>query len=968
MAVESIYQELRFTTGAGQTSYSVLSIQYKSLDDFVVTKASDKSVVSATITSTNNGIKIDGLVASTNYVLVRNTPVVQGLKLAGQNKYDPDDVEGALDDLTLQNQEQKDILGRAVAIIDTFKALVVGLPLKNVADPKTIEAIYRAIEGAEDRVNTKSATVDSAYIEIQNIKAAIVAITGKDTDPSTVHNVYSLENLVKLMKTYVYGQAHTWDWDSSGVNQYYRDLSNDPLYPKINNLQPVFKAYVLDRYKAGDTIFANTVITNPVLLRELQLTVGKTDKDGKNIGAKLVFVTQKFVDDIDADSVFNKSIYQQNIGKYMLVESYTCVGNEVKPDGNYEKLVKLFTFNPPTTSDNGKYQTAESDNTSKFKVWGVDDGATGFKMSFDGSDLQDADGTVESTAPRGYTIVGKTPIITFELDFLGAKDYNFLTGKSADEAEASVHGRYIEFNIGIDGDGNPAFTDGHFTVQQSKDLGLTALAKGTKYTFNVKDIPLISHWLPEHLIPSDGKNFFQTVILKTADITVNDRYIQQDFDDKKIPDNRKVDDVKLEAKSKASDGAILDISSFPIVDFTPEFNGIHTITFEELSVKWFQGKIQELKDLSEKYAVGFKFPEFSRALTLTNNSPTAHTITFLTEDPNAGGDYILIPEEYRSLLVKDNFGKLFNITATFEGVPITVGLEPPPALDLDLVENDTPISTGNYTATVAGTIKIQVEFFGAKQYRDRISGKVETVVQNQLGATKDLLDKAVTDAKASETNAGASAAASATAQGLSESARDASVSAKDDAEGFKTDAETAAITAQNASLTSGYSDNKHLTTADLVVPPKAAAGEFEYVIPPTNRVHYFVDTSDVRQDRGNTGPLAWFIMDLPISDVAASIKAGETKSGVFEIMITKKNDGAIPIMIYPEGQNAKIEDVPRKSANFVAPYRIDKAGAYVFTLQRTVNADGTLAMLSSYSGHRDGRYDQSRRLKILMFI
>ena len=525
------------------------------------------------------------------------------------------------------------------------------------------------------------------------------------------------------------------------------------------------------------------------------------------------------------------------------------------------------------------------------------------------------------------------------------------------------------------------FLDGHESLSFAKTK-LSALihadnnlSKIYKYKFDLSKIDLISHWFPSHVIPSD-RAFFNIKIYKASDLwgadlttqSAGTRYAAGDD----IPTGRKIGDIKdtvtpeystkiTKLSGRNTSPSELDMTNFPVVVFDPPRNGIYTFVFEELSAKWFQDKIQELKDLSKKYAVGFKFPEFSRALTLTNNSPTAHTITFLTEDPNAGGDYILIPEEYRSLLVKDNFGKLFNITATFEGVPITVGLEPPsdpndpdtPALDLDLVENDTPISTGNYTSTVAGTIKIQVEFFGAKQYRDRISGKVEAVVKNQLGATKDLLDTAVTKAETSETNAGASSAASITAQGLSEDARDDSVIAKGEAEGFKTAAETAAITAQNASLTSGYSDNKHLTTADLVVPPKAAAGEFEYVIPPTNRVHYFVDTSDVRQDRGGTGDLGWFIMDLPISAVAASIKAGETKSGVFEIMITKKNDGAIPIMIYPEGQNAKIEDVPRKSANFVAPYRIDKAGAYVFTLQRTVNEDDSWNVIQ-LSGHRDG--------------
>ena len=157
-------------------------------------------------------------------------------------------------------------------------------------------------------------------------------------------------------------------------------------------------------------------------------------------------------------------------------------------------MVKLFTFNPPTPASNGKYQTEESDNTSKFKVWGEDIVGKGFKMSFDGSDLQDADGTVESTAPSGYTIAGKTPIITFEMDFAGAKDYNLLTSKSADEAEASVHGRYIEFNIGVanSGDTDVIFTDGHLSLDKSKKLGLTVLDKNTKYTFNIKDVPLIS--------------------------------------------------------------------------------------------------------------------------------------------------------------------------------------------------------------------------------------------------------------------------------------------------------------------------------------------------------------------------------------------------------------------------------------------------------------------------------------------
>ena len=458
MAVESIYQEsIEFTTGAGQTSYSVPSIQYKSLDDFVVTKASDKSVVSATITSFSDGIKIDGLVASENYVLVRNTPVVQGLKLAGQDKYDPDDVEGALDDLTLQNQEQKDILGRAVAIIDTFKALVVGLPLKNVADPKTIEAIYRAIEGAEDRVNAKSATVDSAYKAIQELKAQVVAITGKDTDPTTVHNVYSLENLVKLMKTYVYGQEHTWDWDTSAYNQYYRDLRNDPLYPQIDNLKPVFKAYVLDRFAKGDviSIFQRQhninygIILNPVLLRELQLTAGNKDADGNDIGAKLEVITRKYLDTWTNKLSVRYGILARNIGKYRLTDNYTCVGNEVKPDGNGE-LVKLFEFTDPFNS-NGIYPIVEPNkSTEKFRVWGEDIKADGFQVAFDASDL-DADFNGFTTA-MGKS--GVEPIITFEMDFAGAKDYNFLTGKSADEAEASVHGRYIEFNIGVDGDGN----------------------------------------------------------------------------------------------------------------------------------------------------------------------------------------------------------------------------------------------------------------------------------------------------------------------------------------------------------------------------------------------------------------------------------------------------------------------------------------------------------------------------------
>ena len=252
--------------------------------------------------------------------VVRKTDIDQSLQLKNLGRFNSEQIEALLDQFAMILQDQQGQIDRSVKLevgtdSTNFSPVIKGNVKEDgavitsdgatfVADT-TLKDGIAGVTRIEGEINTKSEKVTQNLTEIQNIKAEIVAITGHDTDPTTVHNVYSLENLVKLMKTYVYGQAHTWDWDSSVINQYYRDLSNDPLYPKINNLQPVFKAYVLARYGAGDFIHNLSVrdnygvILNPVLLRELQLTVGNKNEDGNEIGAKLQVISKNYIDGLD---------------------------------------------------------------------------------------------------------------------------------------------------------------------------------------------------------------------------------------------------------------------------------------------------------------------------------------------------------------------------------------------------------------------------------------------------------------------------------------------------------------------------------------------------------------------------------------------------------------------------------------------------------------------------------------------
>ena len=900
------------------------------------------------------------------YVIVRKTDLEFLQQFITGGEFWAEQITNALDKLSLVVQENADkgdnpIYGLLEIRKEFEKIRPLFKDLPDASDPltKSIKSIYETIITKNTETAQNAATIKEYLTAIKNIKAAIVAITGHDTDPTTVHNVYSLENLVKLMKTYVYGQEHTWDWDTSTYNQYYRDLRNDPLYPQIDNLKPVFKAYVLRRYNAEDTIFANTVIINPVLLRELQLVGVKKDKDGNFVsGANLEVITRKYLDTWTNKLSVLYGILAQNIGKYTLTDNYTCVGNEVKPDGNGE-LVKLFEFTDPPNAS-GIYPIVEPNkSTEKFRVWGEDIKADGFQIAFDASDL-DADFNGFTTA-MGKS--GVEPIITFEMDFAGAKDYNFLTGKSADEAEASVHGRYIEFNIGVDGDGNPAFTDGHFTVQKSKDLGLTALAKGTKYTFNVRDIPLISHWLPEHLIPSDGKNFFQTVILKTADIGVNDRYIQQDFDDKKIPDNRKVGDVKLEAKSKASDGAILDISSFPIVDFTPEFNGIHTITFEELSVKWFQDKMQELKDLSEKYAEGFTFPvskttsvryDFSGNKTEHLEAEISNELVRL--DGNTDRISLLKQE---TAVFKGEFTPANNANPSVQLVPLNnaqraaqLNLNPPAQtpinewLDIN-GHSDGNILEADYTASEAGTLVVTVTLKGSKQYRDELSEKLKNIAQDvedaitaKIATTVTDLNTAVTDATSAKTDAETAKTDAETAQGAAETAQGKAETAQGAAAISAAASDISARSSRAASLAGGgWADHRDLSTDDLTHPAGVGTQEYQFVIPDINLVQYFVDTSKARLDLAGRANLTEFIMDLPDPVAAVPVTGGDDEGQIFSVMIVKKNEDGIPIKVYPEGTNVTI-DGKDKVGGFVVPYDIAN-NAYVLTIQLERNADGT---------------------------
>ena len=228
----------------------------------------------------------------TDYLIVRKTDLEFMQQFVTGGEFWAEQITNALDKLALVAQENADKGDNPIYGLDVIRKefekirpLFEGLPDDNYPIPKSIKSIYKAIIDKNTETAQNAATIKESLTAIKNIRAAIVALTGHDTDPTTVHNVYSLENLVKLMKTYVYGQEHTWDWDTSTYNQYYRDLRNDPLYPQIDNLKPVFKAYVLKRYKAGAVIGTGDVIKNPVLLRELQLTVGKTDKDGKDIGS-----------------------------------------------------------------------------------------------------------------------------------------------------------------------------------------------------------------------------------------------------------------------------------------------------------------------------------------------------------------------------------------------------------------------------------------------------------------------------------------------------------------------------------------------------------------------------------------------------------------------------------------------------------------------------------------------------------
>ena len=527
----------------------------------------------------------------------------------------------------------------------------------------------------------------------------IVAVTGVAPDPQNIHAAHSIVNIADIIGAFAYGDKFSWDWKVGDINQYSRVLSSIKGFPSEvvlgeEDLSLVVKAYIYERWgytpiPSGQTLSHGVKVTDDYI------------KDHGKTGADYIKLYGRYDDDGK-----DREIEDTGKTKVLILPTELQRGNAQTP--LVAILINSYGFTAGVRVAN-ELDSGYSDDPNAFEVNKSQDssGKDVYTLNFDGQSI-----------PKGT-------IITFEIDIDGAKEYlekaravMEQVSHLEDKAEAIVHGRYVEFNIGVDTNGKPAFTDGHFTVQQSKDLGLTALVKGTKYTFNVRDIPLISHWLPDHLIPSDGKNFFQTVILKTADIGANDRYIRRDFITKKIPDNRKVGDVKLKAKSKASDGAILDISSFPTVDFTPEFNGIHTITFEELSAKWFLDKSADFKALYQAYVASSK--NYSEGMNFKVTVPT-------TGSPTAQSKETLQARLSDKLAEIDgNTDRLPYLTkekADFKGVfTPTISSNAIVTLDEDSTDwnlnphDDGYILEANYDAPYAGTLVVTVTLDGGKQW------------------------------------------------------------------------------------------------------------------------------------------------------------------------------------------------------------------------------------------------------------
>ena len=513
---------------------------------------------------------------------------------------------------------------------------------------------------------------------------AIESITGRIADPSDVHHVLNIEQYVETASLFAYGDKLTRDFNTAtGPNQLYWDTTSVKGFPKTSGTKDAdepkieARAYIIDRYAKDFSLRVDLTTLGPeqFITQIKSIVAQNVSKTGAAL--ERVFETTK---DVTTNGVTTKkrAVYYQKATKqsdgsltwYHSV--YRCDGTEIewtRIKGAWV-LLKLWDFGTAkegvTRSPSEFFQIYRADGEkgdTTLDNWIIELDASALSNNQALKYLEKDKSTYDGTP---------TPIITLEIDIDGAKEYlekaraeAEKASHSSDEAEASVHGRRIEFDVGVlrDDDGFAQVLDGYDktddegielydnTKVENKLLGfldgheslnfaktkLSALIhistdippKIYKYKFDLSKISLISHWFPTHVIPTD-RIFFNVKIYKSSDLWLLDsstpkagtRYVAGDD----IPAGSKIGDIKdtvtPEYSSKITKTTVkklssseLDMTDFPVVVFNPPKNGIYTFVFQELSAKWFLDKSAAFKALYEKYVAqaknysdGYSFP------------------------------------------------------------------------------------------------------------------------------------------------------------------------------------------------------------------------------------------------------------------------------------------------------------------------------------------------------------------------